>query len=105
VDGTEEAPDEAYRTVRKELEAYGRHLAAKPEILALNKCDALDDETVAERRAALAKAAGVPVDAVRLLSGATRAGVQEVLGALLRQIECARAAEGEAERGQEAWTP
>lgn len=105
VDGTEEAPDEAYRTVRKELEAYGRHLAAKPEILALNKCDALDDETVAERRAALAKAAGVPVDAVRLLSGATRAGVQEVLGALLRQIESARAAEGEAERGEEAWTP
>ncbi len=105
VDGTEEAPDEAYRTVRKELEAYGGRLAAKPEILALNKCDALDDETVAERRAALAKAAGVPVDAVRLLSGATRAGVQEVLGALLRQIESARAAEGEAERGEEAWTP
>ena len=105
VDGTEEAPDEAYRTVRKELEAYGGRLAAKPEILALNKCDALDDETVAERRAALAKAAGLPVDAVRLLSGATRAGVQEVLGALLRQIESARAAEGEAERGEEAWTP
>jgi len=105
VDGTEEAPDEAYRTVRSELEAYGGHLAAKPEIVALNKCDALDDEMVAERRAALAEAAGLPVEAVRLLSGATRAGVQEVLGALLREIESARATEEEAEHVREAWTP
>src|SRR6059058_5297556 len=41
VDGTEEDPAAAYRTVRHELDAYGHGLADKPEILALTKSDAL----------------------------------------------------------------
>ena len=42
VDGTGEHAGEAYKTVRAELEAYGEGLADKPEIVALNKADALD---------------------------------------------------------------
>src|SRR5688572_9764866 len=41
VDGTGEHAGVAYKTVRAELEAYGEGLAEKPEIIALNKADAL----------------------------------------------------------------
>ena len=39
--------------------AYGGELADKTEILALNKTDALDDETAARQREELAEAAGL----------------------------------------------
>jgi GTPase len=84
---------DAYRTVRHEIEAYGHGLADKPELLALNKIDALDDELVEEQRAALAEAAGRPASDVFAISGVSGAGVPEVLAALLRQIEAARTAE------------
>jgi GTP-binding protein len=80
VDGTEESPAKAYRTVRAELEAYGEGLAEKPEIVALNKIDALDPETLKKRRAALRRACGKPV---MLVSGVSGAGVREALFALL----------------------
>jgi GTP-binding protein len=41
VDATSEDVVGAYRTVRRELEAYGAGLARKPQILALSKCDAV----------------------------------------------------------------
>ena len=44
VDGTQEDVAGAYRTVRAELAAYGHGLAAKPEILCLNKVDALGED-------------------------------------------------------------
>ena len=42
VDATQEDVAGAWRTVRGELEAYGEGLAEKPELVALNKIDALD---------------------------------------------------------------
>ena len=78
----------AYRTVRAELEAYGQGLADKPEIVALNKTDAMTRREISSRRAALAKAAGRPV---MLLSGATREGVDAVLRALADAVREARA--------------
>src|SRR6202162_5932066 len=44
VDGTVEHAGRAYKTVRGELSAYGHGLAEKPEIVALNKADALTPE-------------------------------------------------------------
>ena len=93
VDGTQEQVVRAWRTVRRELEAYGHGLADKPEILCLNKCDALDKATVARKRRALAKAAGATVLAV---SGVSGDGKEAVLQAALQQIAAARAAEREA---------
>src|SRR5258707_20540 len=57
VDATEEDVATAYRTVRRELKAYGAGLDRKKEIVALSKCDALDADTLAERAAELKKAA------------------------------------------------
>ena len=45
VDATGEDVAGAYRTVRAELKAYGAGLEKKKEIVALSKCDALDEET------------------------------------------------------------
>lgn len=76
IDGTEEKPGAAYKTVRRELEAYDESLVDKPEIVALNKIDALDPETLKKRRDALRRACGKPV---MLISGVSGKGVREVL--------------------------
>src|SRR5271166_3211446 len=63
VDGTGEDAGNAYGTVRTELEAYGHGLSDKPEVVALNKADALTPEElkrqVARLRRALKSAARV----------------------------------------------
>ena len=53
VDANLEDVAAAYRTVRDELDAYGAGLTDKPEVIALNKCDLIDDELAegARRRA------------------------------------------------------
>ncbi len=99
VDGTQEDVAAAYRTVRGELAAYGAGLADKPELVALNKCDALADDELAARREALAAASG---GRVFTLSGVAGTGVPEVLRALLAPVRDNRArlrgAPGEEER-------
>ncbi|MBW8725768.1 MAG: GTPase ObgE [Inquilinus limosus] len=85
VDGTSEDVAEAYRVVRGELKAYGGGLAGKPEIVGLNKTDALDKETIAARLKALKAVAGRKAKVVTL-SGATGGGVQDVLRLLWVRI-------------------
>lgn len=87
VDGTSEDVAADARTILTELEAYSPTLAQKPRITALNKVDALTDELVAERRAALEAEIGGPV---LLMSGVARTGVTEVLRALWAEIAPAR---------------
>ena len=74
-----------YRTVRHELEAYDAELAAKPSILALNKCDTLDDSEIAAKLKSLKKASGATQ--VHAISTATRDGLPEILVAMARTIE------------------
>jgi GTP-binding protein len=76
VDGTQEDVADAWRTVRQELEAYGDELGDKTEILALNKIDALDDETIEARAAELEAASGAQV---RRISGVAGTGVVDLL--------------------------
>jgi GTP-binding protein len=87
VDGAAGEVARAYRTVRRELEAYGGGLAGKPEIVALNKTDAMTPRQAAARRAALQRACGQPV---LLLSGATRDGTDTALRALWQVIAARR---------------
>ena len=75
-----------YKVVREELVAYGGDLAEKTEILALNKTDALDDETAARQREELAEAAGCYPEDVFLISGAAGTGVREVHERLWKAI-------------------
>jgi GTP-binding protein len=89
IDGAAGNVVRAWRTVRKELESYGGNLADKPEIIVLNKSDAMTPREITSRRAALAKASG---SKVLVMSGVTRDGLPEVLGALWSEIEQARKA-------------
>jgi GTPase len=98
IDATAEDPLEAYRVVRGELEAYGAGLTDKPEIIALNKTDAVDPETLAERRAALEAETGAQV---QTLSGATGEGVRPLLGLIHAAIEKKKADEAEEARLEE----
>lgn len=80
VDGTSEDVAGDYRTVRGELVAYGGGLTEKPEILCLNKIDALDEMTRKARLKSLSKAAGRPA---RAISGVSGAGLKELLRDLM----------------------
>jgi GTP-binding protein len=95
----------AYRTVRAELKAYGAGLARKKEVVALSKCDALDETAIAAKAEQLRAAARKkPL----ILSAVSGRGVKEALGALAREIEKSRSAErAEADHGEERrpWHP
>jgi GTP-binding protein len=89
VDGAAGHTVDAWRTVRGELDAYGAGLAEKPELIALNKIDAMSPREISARRTALARASG---QMVHLVSGATGEGVPELLRALQDAITVHRAA-------------
>jgi GTP-binding protein len=92
VDGAAGDVVKAWRTVRGEMSAYGGGLADKPEIIGLNKSDAMSPRETSARLAALRKASGAPV---YLLSGVTGEGVPELLRVLQNTIHAARQAEQE----------
>jgi GTPase len=86
IDGTCGHAGKAYKTVRNELVAYGHGLVDKPEIVALNKADALGPEELKQQKARLQRAAKVtPL----VLSAATHEGVPEALRVLLNVIDAA----------------
>ena len=87
VDGAAGDVVKAWRTVRRELGAYGGGLAEKPEIVVLNKSDAMTPREIAARRAALAKASGA---IVMVASGVAGAGVADVLRALQTVVTAQR---------------
>jgi GTP-binding protein len=88
VDGAAGGVVDAWRMVREELRAYGGGLVDKPELIALNKVDAMSPREISSRRAALARASGRPV---HVMSGATGQGVPEMLRALQDAITEQRA--------------
>ncbi len=101
IDGTQDDVAGAYKTVRRELKAYGEGLDKKPELVALNKIDSLTPEEIEEKSAALQKAARKkPL----LVSGATGKNVRETLFAIFKAVKKARAGEDEDQEGAE-WTP
>ena len=103
VDATSEDVATGYKTVRRELKAYGGELATKKEIVALSKCDALDEATIAERAEALKKAAKKkPL----ILSAVSGLGMREALFAIAKEVSRSEIA-GDAEDGQprKAWQP
>jgi GTPase len=91
VDGTEDDVAGAYCAIRQELAAYGHGLTDKPEIVGLNKIDALDAEAVKVKLRQLRRADAHGA-VVMPMSGATGAGVPEVLAALFSRLAAGRAA-------------
>ena len=102
VDGTGEHAGEAYETVRAELAAYGQGLGDKPEIVALNKADALTPQELKQRVAQLQRAAG---KRPHVLSAVTGTGVTEVLRALRAAIAGPPSAAEGKEKAAAPWQP
>jgi GTP-binding protein len=100
VDGTTEDAGSAYKTIRAELAAYGHGLADKPEVVALNKADALDSDTVKQQTARLKRAAKKTPLVISAVSGE---GVADVLRRLLTVIEKARTSQAEPASASASW--
>ena len=104
IDGTEADVKLSYKTIRGELAAYGDGLAEKPEILVLNKIDAIDPADVKEKVKVLKKASKAEV---LTTSGVTGQGVDLVLYRVLAYMDAEKAAIVEAERrkAEPNWAP
>jgi GTPase len=102
VDGTGEDAGAAYRTVRAELAAYGHGLAEKPEIVVLNKADALTRKQIEEQVARIKRAAK---QAPLVLSAVSGQGVEDVLRALWRVIDKTRHDTSTESTAGAAWQP
>ncbi len=102
VDATEEDIAGSYQTVRDELEAYGEGLEDKEELVALSKCDALDEDTIAEKAGELEEVSG---SKPLILSAVSGKGVQEALFAIVKVIERENRSEAEAKEPAQPWRP
>lgn len=92
IDGTQKDVAGAYRAIRKELKLYSPVLEKKPQIIVINKIDALVDEERAAKVREVQKAARKkPL----LMSGVSGEGTQAVLHALLPHVLKERAARQE----------
>ncbi len=96
---------QSYRTIRQELEAYGGDLADKLEIVALSKCDTIDDDTFTQKARELGVASGRKPLRLSAVSGQ---GVKEALYLLAQTItksEQSRAEEAKPQSQEQAWSP
>ncbi|MEI8178050.1 GTPase ObgE [Aestuariivirga sp.] len=87
IDVTSADPVADYRVIRKELKAYSPELAEKPEVIAFNKTDLLqDDEIEAKLKDFKRRVRKMPI----LMSGGTTKGVPEAMKKLLEVIDTSR---------------
>jgi len=102
VDATAEDVAADYKTVRRELKAYGGGIERKKEIVALSKCDSLSDDEIEAKAEALKKAARKkPL----ILSAVSGQGMKEALFALVREITREDEEDGEGALAKRPWTP
>lgn len=102
VDGSSQNAAEDYRTVRRELKAYGHGLEHKPEIVVLSKRDATDEALWDNNFEALKKAARKKPYA---LSSVTREGLEAVLAEVWKKVEASRASVSPAAEDVQEDTP
>jgi GTP-binding protein len=84
IDATDEDVATNYKIIRNELKAYGNGLSRKAEIIALNKCDALDIATIKRKIAALKKVTSKPIHPI---SAVAHTGVTEVLHLIAKSVK------------------
>lgn len=102
VDGTADDVAADYEVILNELEAYGMGLMEKPRVVALNKCDALDEDLIAMQREVLKE---VGAGEVLAISGVSGEGVDSALRAVRAHIDTTRNAEESEGEEVKPWTP
>jgi GTPase len=73
-----------YQTIEQELKAYGRGLCDRPQIIALNKVDAVDEEAVNEVKDRLSRLTQNPIFTI---SAVARIGLDSLLQAVWQGLE------------------
>ena len=101
VDGTSEDVAADWQTIITEVEAYGEILGDKPRVTVLNKVDTMDEDELAEKKAALEAVAGP----VLTMSGVAQMGTTEVLRALRREIDEDKLRLKKTDEDEEKWQP
>jgi len=84
IDATADDAIANYQIIQEELHAYGRSLPERPQILALNKVDAVDQETVDAIATQLSQLTQVPVFQI---SAATRLGLDPLLQKIWQSLD------------------
>ncbi|HEY4264242.1 MAG TPA: GTPase ObgE [Micropepsaceae bacterium] len=102
IDGTQSEIARAYKTIRAELQSYGHGLGEKSELVVLNKSDAIPKAALAKKRSSLEKTSGQRVFVMSSVSGE---GVDDVLRALAKTVDSARAKERRASEPKASWAP
>ena len=103
VDATEEDVAAAYKTVRRELRAYGADIETKKEIVALSKCDAVSEDELAVKSEALRKACRKKPLQLSAIAGI---GMKDALFALTRVITRQDAIDdADSPEPKQPWTP
>ena len=87
VDGLQEDLFRAYRMVRDELLAYSPMLSQKVEIVALNKCDALEPDLMTDKCRTLSSLIASPI---RVISAANGLGITDLLRDVHREVDSVR---------------
>jgi GTP-binding protein len=84
IDATADDPIANYQTIQQELQAYGRGLAERPQILALNKVDAVEAETLETIAAQLNQLSQVPVFQI---SAVAQTGLDRLLQKIWQSLD------------------
>lgn len=84
IDSTQDDVAGAYQTIQKELEDYGVGLAGRPQIVALNKVDVLNEELVADQTRKLRE---VFDGEILHISGITGSGVRAALFRISQHLD------------------
>jgi len=102
IDGTQEDVVSAYRLIRNELQEYDVNIIDRPEIIVLNKIDAMLPDEIKAKMQKLKRTSKQPVYA---MSGVSGEGIPEVVRALFAMVQKARNIEKAANAEAEDWTP
>ncbi|MBE9005793.1 GTPase ObgE [Fortiea sp. LEGE XX443] len=94
IDATSDDVIRDYNTIEQELQAYGRGLAERPQILALNKIDAVDRETV-DLEALSTQLNHLSSAPVFVISAVTRTGLEPMLQEIWHILDQINAVEAE----------
>ncbi|NEO14478.1 MAG: GTPase ObgE [Moorea sp. SIO1F2] len=84
IDITAADPIADYQTIQQELQAYGRELPERPQILALNKVDAVDQDMIDEVSTYLNQLTQVPVFSI---SAVAKIGLDALLSKIWQSLD------------------
>ncbi|MBN1324658.1 MAG: GTPase ObgE [Alphaproteobacteria bacterium] len=87
IDGTEPNWAERYKTIRHEIDSYGGGLLDKPEIVIINKIDAIEPEDLKEYMAEFKKSFGrKKKPEIMAISAAGQIGIGELIAAIEKKF-------------------